>query len=124
MSRRATIRHAAIRHLLCAAIVALHAGLLPAKASANSYPTETTADYVIGCMAANGQTQDALRRCSCSIDAIASAVPFEIYERADTVLRMRLVGGEAAGMFRDTATLKDVVDRLREAQVEADFRCF
>ena len=91
---------------------------------ANAYPTETTADYVIGCMAANGQTQDGLRRCSCSIDAIASVVPFEMYERADTVLRMRQVGGEAAGMFRDVAQLRDVVDQLREAQVEADFRCF
>lgn len=115
---------AIIRAIVCSAVVAVPAGMLPAKASANSYPTETTADYVIGCMAANGQTQDALRRCSCSIDAIASAVPFETYERADTVLRMRLVGGEAAGMFRDTPALKDVVDRLREAQVEADFRCF
>ena len=112
-----------IRLLICAALVAVPA-MLPAPALANPYPTEPTADYVIGCMAANGQTQDALRRCSCSIDAIASAVPYEIYERADTVLRMRLVGGEAAGMFRDAPTFKDVVDRLREAQIEADFRCF
>jgi hypothetical protein len=95
-----------------------------APALANAYPTEVTADYVIGCMAANGQTQDSLRRCSCSIDAIASALPYEQYERADTVLRMRQVGGEAAGMFRDVAQLRDVVDQLREAQVEADFRCF
>lgn len=105
---------------------ALTAALLwtPVPAFANSYPTEPTVDYVIGCMAANGQTQDGLRRCSCSIDAIASVLPYEIYERADTVLSMRLVGGEAAGMFRDTPQFKDVVDRLREAQVEADFRCF
>ena len=124
MTATAKFVSASVRYLACAAVVALPAGLLPAKAMANSYPTETTADYVIGCMATNGQTQDALRRCSCSIDAIASAVPFDLYERADTVLRMRLVGGEAAGMFRDTPALKDVVDRLREAQVEADFRCF
>jgi len=98
--------------------------LMPAPLPANPYPTETTADYVIGCMAANGETQDGLRRCSCSIDAIASVLPYDIYERADTVLRMRQVGGEAAGMFRDTPQLRDVVDQLREAQVEADFRCF
>jgi len=98
--------------------------LAPVPALANTYPTEATADYVIGCMAANGQTQDALRRCACSIDAIASVLPFEIYERADTVLRMRQVGGEMAGMFREVQQLKDLVDRLRLAQVEADFRCF
>ena len=106
------------------AALPLLVGVPQAPALANAYPTETTVDYVIGCMAANGQTQDSLRRCSCSIDAIASALPFEYYERADTVLRMRLVGGEAAAMFRDVAQLRDVVDRLREAQVEADFRCF
>ena len=44
--------------------------LAPVPAFANAYPTEATADYVIGCMAANGQTRDALRRCACSIDAI------------------------------------------------------
>lgn len=104
------------------ALVAL--ALAPQPACANAYPTEATADYVIGCMAANGQTQDGLRRCACSIDAIASALPYDYYERADTVLRMRQVGGEAAGMFREVPQLRDVVDRLREAQVEADFRCF
>ena len=108
-----------IRLLAAAGLV-----LAPVPAFANAYPTEATADYVIGCMAANGQTRDALRRCACSIDAIASVLPFEIYERADTVLRMRQVGGEMAGMFREVQQLKDLVDRLRLAQVEADFRCF
>lgn len=98
--------------------------MMAPAAQANSYPTATTADYVIGCMAANGLTQNGLTRCSCSIDAIASIVPFDVYEQADTVLRMRQVGGEAAGMFRDVPQLKAAVDRLREAQVEADFRCF
>ena len=98
--------------------------VVPAPSFANAYPTAATVDYVIGCMAANGQTQDGLRRCSCSIDAIASVLPYVVYERADTVLRMRQVGGEAAGMFRDVPEFRAVVDRLREAQVEADLRCF
>jgi hypothetical protein len=96
----------------------------PLPAAANDFPTEARVDYVIGCMAANGQTQEAMRRCSCSIDAVASIMPFEAYERADTVLRMRGVSGEAAGMFREVKALRDVVDQLRAAQVEADFRCF
>jgi hypothetical protein len=108
-----------IRALVFAALLAA-----PLPVLANPYPTETTVDYVVGCMAANGQTQDAMRRCSCSIDTIASVVPFERYEQADTVMRMRSVGGEAAGMFRAVPQLKLVVDQLREAQVEADFRCF
>ncbi len=108
-----------IRALIAVALLSV-----PAPVLANSYPTEATADYVIGCMAANGQTQDSLRRCACSIDTIASSVAFDVYERADTVLRLRQVGGEAAGMFRDVPQLKAVVDQLRLAQVEADFRCF
>lgn len=98
--------------------------MLPGNACANPYPTETVADYVIGCMAANGQAQDTLRRCSCSIDAIASIVSFEIYERAETVVRMRNVTGENASLFRETPMLKATVDTMREAQIEADFRCF
>jgi hypothetical protein len=93
-------------------------------AAANAYPTEVVADYVIGCMAANGGTQDTLRRCSCSIDAIASTLPYEAYEQADTVIRMSAVAGGNTEIFRTTKMLKDMVDRLRLAQIEADFRCF
>ena len=36
-----------------------------------TYPTDELAEYVFACMASNGQTPDAMRRCSCSIDYIA-----------------------------------------------------
>ncbi|MGH7191398.1 MAG: hypothetical protein ACREF0_19670, partial [Acetobacteraceae bacterium] len=39
--------------------------------SANDYPTSARADYVFGCMAVNGQTHEALDRCSCAIDVVA-----------------------------------------------------
>lgn len=94
------------------------------QAVANIYPTEVVADYVIGCMAANGSTQDVLRRCSCSIDTVASILPFDDYEKADTVIRMRGVGGANTEVFRTTKMLDRMVDQLRLAQIEADFRCF
>jgi hypothetical protein len=50
---------------------ASHAAELPT----NDYPTVARADYVFGCMQVNGQTRDALERCSCSIDVIASFFP-------------------------------------------------
>ena len=34
------------------------------------------AEYVFACMASNGQTQQTLRQCSCSIDVIASVLPY------------------------------------------------
>jgi len=93
-------------------------------AEANAYPTEVVADYVIGCMASNGESQDTLRRCSCSIDAVASILPYDTYERADTIIRMAGVAGDNTSMFREMTVLKNVVDQLRLAQIEADFRCF
>ena len=105
------------------------AGLLVAAgvpARANDYPTEATADYVFGCMASNGETQDALKKCSCSIDVIASILPYDDYVKAATVLSLRQVpgGGEKMELFRDTAVAKDAVDKLKRAQTEAEVRCF
>ncbi|HEX6142235.1 MAG TPA: hypothetical protein VFZ01_05935 [Geminicoccaceae bacterium] len=100
--------------------------LAPAVAAAHAYPTPVIADYVFGCMAANGQTQEALRRCSCSIDVISSILPLERYEEAETILRMRQVrgGGEKMSLFRETPEAREAVDALKRAQVEAEVRCF
>jgi hypothetical protein len=92
--------------------------------AANDYPTEVVTDYVIGCMASNGETQDMLRRCSCSIDAVSSIVPYDTYEKASTILQMRQVTGDATAVFRGMTMLDEIVKQLRLAQIEADFRCF
>lgn len=93
-------------------------------AQANDYPTAARADYVFACMAGNGQTQEMLRRCSCSIDVIASIVPYKRYVEAETILRMRQVGGEKSATFRDSAEYRKIVDELKGAQAEAEIRCF
>lgn len=93
-------------------------------AAANDYPTHARVDYVIGCMSSNGQTQEMLQRCSCSIDVIASLLPYDRYERADTILRMSAMRSEAGSMFREGTWAKGAVEELRRAQIEADFRCF
>lgn len=109
---------------LGAAAILLAGVVAPQHAEANAYPTEVVADYVIGCLASNGTTQDNLRRCSCSIDAVASILPYDTYEQADTIIRMAGVAGGNTEMFRQMTALKNVVDQLRLAQIEADFRCF
>jgi hypothetical protein len=109
---------------LAAAVVAAAAPEAPLAAPAD-YPTETLADYVFGCMATNGQSQDALRRCSCSIDAIAEKLSYDEYVQAETVLRLRQEpGGERTVMFRSSPWSQAMVDKLRQAQVEAELRCF
>ena len=62
-------------------------------ADLNDYPTAVRADYVFACMKANGETRQALERCSCSIDVIASILPYERYVTAETVLSMAQVPG-------------------------------
>lgn len=115
-----------VTFLLGAALAVALSGPAMAAAPANPYPTEAVADYLFGCMATNGQTPNALKNCSCSIDVIASILPYDEYERAETVLSMRQVsgGGEKMAVFRETAWAKEAVDQLKRAQVEAEVRCF
>ncbi len=94
-------------------------------AAANDFPTAARADYVIGCMAANGNTRLALERCACSLDAIAEQMPHARYEAADTALRMQAGNlGERSAMFRDPPGVRTAVEDLRRAQAEATLRCF
>jgi hypothetical protein len=90
----------------------------------NDYPTSARADYVFGCMKANGETQRSLEQCSCSIDIIASLLPYDRYVAAETVLRMAQVPGNLGGQFRSTEQARTAVDDLRRAQAEAEVRCF
>lgn len=91
---------------------------------ANDYPTSARADYVFACMQTNGQTRAALDKCSCSIDAIAALLPYDEYEAAETILSVRLKGGENVAMFNNYAPLLEKVKNLKRAQVEAELRCF
>jgi hypothetical protein len=92
---------------------------------ANDYPTAARADYVIGCMAANGNTREALLRCSCAIDTIASLMPYSHYEQADTALSLQAGGGVGGrvGLFRDPPQIKAVIEELHKAQAEANLQC-
>jgi hypothetical protein len=95
-----------------------------APVRANDFPTVARADYVLGCMAANGNTREALERCSCSVDAIAEQMPYARYETAETALRMQAGNlGERSAMFRDPPQVRAVIEELRRAQAEATLRC-
>jgi hypothetical protein len=94
-----------------------------AQDCANDYPTAARADYVFGCMEINGGTPDALRRCSCSIDVVASILPYEKYVTAETVMGVVQVGGEKAAIFHDP-TMEEKVAELRRAQAEGEILCF
>jgi hypothetical protein len=103
---------------------ALTVGVAKADEAVNDYPTAARADYVFACMAVNGGTQKALQQCACSIDVIASNLPYADYERADTVLRMRRLGGGYLAQTFRTRETDAFVHQLQEAQAEGDVRCF
>ena len=110
-------------NLTLAALLLLAAA--PAEAGDNDYPTSARADYVLGCMAANGNTREALLKCSCAIDTIAGLMPYSRYEQAETALSLQAGGGVGGrvGLFRDPPQLKAVIEELRRAQAEANLKC-
>ncbi len=113
-----------IRLLIALTLIAGPAFAQTVEQRLNDYPTEARADYVFGCMASNGQGRDVLRKCSCSIDTIASILPYEQYLEAETVLSLRLTGGERMSIFRSAAFAANIVADLRRAQAEAEIICF
>ena len=112
-----------------ATVLACIAGLMAPAASAqevshiNDFPTVTRADYIFGCMQANGNTRLALERCSCSIDVIASILTHDQYVDAETTLSLRQRGGESVS-YMQGPTFNAKVKALKLAQVEGELRCF
>ena len=100
------------------------AGTLARADDVNDYPTSARAEYVFGCMKANGETRQAIEQCSCSIDVVASLLPYERYVTAEAVLSMSQVRGNLGGQFRSSEQAAGALNDLRRAQAEAEVRCF
>jgi hypothetical protein len=94
------------------------------RAEVSDYPTSARSEYVFGCMKANGETRQSIDQCSCSIDIIASLLPYDRYVTAETVLSMSQVRGNLGTQFRSSEQAKGALDDLRRAQAEAEVRCF
>jgi hypothetical protein len=75
-------------------------------------------------MKTNGDSREALDQCSCSIDVIASLLPYDAYVAAATVASLNQEPGQLGGMFRGATAARDALDRLRRAQAEGEVRCF
>ena len=93
-------------------------------AELNDYPTAARADYVFACMKTNGETRQALEQCSCSIDVIASILPYDRYVSAETVLSLSQAPGRFGTMFQSPEQARSATNDLRRAQAEARVRCF
>jgi hypothetical protein len=111
-----------IRQSVVVAAIVLSSPLMAAEL--NDYPTSARAEYVFGCMKANGETRQSIEQCSCSIDVVASLVPYERYVSAETALSMAQVHGNLSAQFRTSEQATSAVNDVRRAQAEAEVRCF
>ena len=90
----------------------------------NDYPTIARADFVFGCMKVNGDTREAMEKCSCAIDIIASILPYEDYDTASSFMSMGQLQGEKGALFRQSEPAKKSMDGLKRVRAEAEMRCF
>ena len=110
---------------IVAALIVFAAGTAVARGEeVNDYPTAARAEYVFGCLKANGETRQAIEQCSCSIDVVASLIPYDRYITAETVLSLSQVRGDMGSPFRTSEQASNALNDLRRAQAEAEVRCF
>lgn len=113
-----------VRRIVAAVTVLMMAAAMARAEDLNDYPTSARAEYVFGCMKANGETRQAIEQCSCSIDIIASLLPYARYVTAETVMSMSQVRSDLGAPFRTSAQAAGALNDLRRAQAEAEVRCF
>ena len=112
------------RRIVTALILLTTTAIAASAEDVNDYPTAARVEYVFGCLKANGETRQVIEQCSCSIDVIASLVPYERYVTAETVLSMSQVRGNLGTQFRTSEQATSALNNLRRAQAEAEVRCF
>ena len=113
-----------VRRIVAAVTVLMTMAAIARAEELNDYPTSARAEYVFGCLKANGESRQAIEQCSCSIDIIASIMPYERYVTAETVLSMSQVRGNLGSQFRTSEQASSALNDLRSAQAEAEVRCF
>lgn len=88
------------------------------------YPTPVIADYVLACMASNGNSFTSLHQCSCSIDLIMSKISHEDFEKVNTILQVQLDKGQRGIFYRDSHWAKNAIERFERVQAESTLKCF
>ena len=113
-----------VRRIVAAFALIMATAMTVRAQEVNDYPTSARAEYVFGCIKANVETRQAIEQCSCSIDVVASLVPYDRYVTAETVLSMSQVRSDLGGQFRTSEQAASALNDLRRAQAEAEVRCF
>ena len=113
-----------VRRIVAALMALMTMSVTAPAEEINDYPTSARVEYVFGCLKANGETRQAIEQCSCSVDVVASLMPYARYVTAETVLSMAQVRGDMGSPFRTSEQATSALNDLRRAQAEAEVRCF
>uniref|UniRef100_E1TEW3 Uncharacterized protein n=1 Tax=Burkholderia sp. (strain CCGE1003) TaxID=640512 RepID=E1TEW3_BURSG len=100
------------------------AAAAPAAAPAGgyNYPTTGRVEYVLTCMDENGHDFANVYKCSCVIDKMATALPYDEFVDQSTFSRYASLGGEGGAEFRvDHA--KAQTKKFRTLQADAYRSC-
>jgi len=89
-----------------------------------AFPTAAIADYVLGCMVANGNTLESLHQCSCSIDLVMDRMSYHDFEQANTVMQIQHDKGQRGIFYREAKWAKKRVEVLEQVQAESTLTCF
>jgi len=110
-----------LRHALL--ILAAVGGL--ANAYANDFPTRARVEFVLDCMRTTKAPQEeAMYKCSCAIDDIASKVSYSEWVDQATVANGITIAGERGGVMRDMKDGRKIAASYRELQAAAKKHCF
>src|SRR5258708_28827642 len=94
------------------------AGGNAAQGKGNDYPTEGRVEYVLTCMDDNGHDFANVYKCSCVIDKMAAALPYDEFVEQSTFSKYATLGGEGGNEFRvDRA--KSQTQKFRALQTTA-----
>ena len=113
-----------VRRIVAALMASMTMAVTTHAEEINDYPTSARVEYVFGCLKANGETRQAIEQCSCSVDVVASLMPYARYVTAETVLSMAQVHSNLGTQFRTSEQASTALNDLRRAQAEAEVRCF
>ena len=91
--------------------------------SGHDYPTSARVEYVQECMVRNGGQIAFLYKCSCALDRIAKDLTYDDFVEWGTLARNASLGGERAGVFRDSDEVREKAKKYRAIEATAYKSC-
>jgi hypothetical protein len=89
----------------------------------DDFPTSGRVEFVLECMQKHDGKYEYLYKCSCVIDRIAKALPYDDFVAMSVALRNQTLGGERGGVFRDASSVKDMAGKYKTIEADADKAC-